>query len=200
MNLFKAYNRHLKGEEDFNGDIKGACPLTLVQDNLYRNRFSGMPAYIVGRGPSLQFLKPEHFESWKTPIICVNASIIMISKMGLPNPLFFIAADRPSDYYIDQADNIDGIVKVFPHIVAHFYKQYKNVYILEAKVNQHLTMSYAIHLAYYLGCEMLDFVACDSFFGLGDEKYIVNNVNIKKEIRTPYTVSLPKENILEMRQ
>jgi hypothetical protein len=194
MTLFKAFNKHLKGEADFSGNIKGVCPLTLVQDTIYKNRFCDKPAYIVGRGPSLQYLKPDNFESWSVPIICVNNTIITVSKMGLPNPLFFIAADRPSDYYIDQAENIDRIVKVFPHVVAHFYKQYKNVYVIEAKVSQHLTLGFAIHLAYYMGCELIDFVACDAFFGIGEEKYIRNNINIKKEISSPYTVSLPKEN------
>ena len=202
MKLFKAYNKHLKGEEDFSGNIRGVCPLRLITDTLYKNRFSGMPAYIVGKGPSFNYINPSYFESWTTPIICVNQTIIPISRMGLPNPLFFIAADRPDDYYLDQATNLDGILKVFPHIVAHDYKRYRNVYVLEAAVIKHLSSCFAVELAYYLGCEMIDFIAFDAFFGLPGYadcfeqeptlKHLENVASIRKQIKSPYTVTLPR--------
>ena len=199
MKLLKAYDKHLIGEQDFSGNIRGKCPLRLIEDKLLKDKFKASPCYIVGKGPSLANISNVDFESWSCPIICVNDSLKIILSLGLPNPLFYVAADRPSNYYPP-----NDIIKVLPHLVAHFYKHLKNVYVIETNVIKHLSSSYAIHLAYYLGCETLEFIAFDAFFGLTGyhdgslcdaNKQLTNVSFIKDEIRTPYVVSLPKEKL-----
>lgn len=198
MKLLKASDRKLKGEQDFSGNIRKRCPLLLTEHRGYEGKYEGQVVYIVGKGPSLDFVTPSIFRS-DSPIICINESYKVIKGLRLPNPIFFTQCDRPVEYYVDDTD-----IKILPHLVAHFYKQFKNVYVFEANIGRHLTSNLAIHFAYYLGAAMLELVSFDAF--IGKEGYS-DNVNckpfkmyhlehvadIKKEIKIPFRITCPNK-------
>ncbi|KKN46752.1 hypothetical protein LCGC14_0669760 [marine sediment metagenome] len=49
--------------------------------------------YIVGKGPSLDHLAPEHFPNTKSPIIGINEAVHQIEKLDLPNQIFCVQQD-----------------------------------------------------------------------------------------------------------
>lgn len=51
-------------------------------------------AYIVGKGPSLDFLTEKDFPDPEYPILCINESIKKIDTLNLPNPVYEIQQDR----------------------------------------------------------------------------------------------------------
>lgn len=50
-------------------------------------------AYLVGKGPSLDRLSPDHFPDPKAPVIAINEAIHPLEKLNLPNPIFCIQQD-----------------------------------------------------------------------------------------------------------
>ena len=56
-----------------------------------KDRYPGQTLYIVGRGPSLAYLKPSHFGSG--PIITINQAIQVVQDFKLPNDLYSMQKD-----------------------------------------------------------------------------------------------------------
>lgn len=50
-------------------------------------------AYVIGKGPSIDTLSVRDFEDPDAPVLCINESIRVVERLGLPNPLFAIAQD-----------------------------------------------------------------------------------------------------------
>lgn len=55
------------------------------------NRHKGETCWIVGKGPSLEYLRAEHFQ--RGPVIALNQSIVMIEKLDLSNPVYALQKD-----------------------------------------------------------------------------------------------------------
>lgn len=57
----------------------------------FRDLYKGETMWIVGKGPSLQYLAKENFKAG--PIITVNDAIIQVEGLDLPNPTFSMWKD-----------------------------------------------------------------------------------------------------------
>jgi NADH:ubiquinone oxidoreductase, NADH-binding (51 kD) subunit len=54
-------------------------------------RHRGQTAWIVGKGPSLAFLRAEHFGAG--PVIALNQAIVMVEALGLSNMIYSLQKD-----------------------------------------------------------------------------------------------------------
>ena len=61
--------------------------------NCLKHLFEGKSAYIVGKGPSLDNLRKEHFPDKDAPILAINEAIRKVEELHLPNPQFLIQFD-----------------------------------------------------------------------------------------------------------
>jgi len=57
----------------------------------FRDIYKGQTIWIIGKGPSLQYLKKEDIESG--PVITINEAIIKIEEIGLSNPVYSMQKD-----------------------------------------------------------------------------------------------------------
>lgn len=60
--------------------------------------YQDMPAYIVGKGPSLKYLTADHFSVPDGPVIVLNDAIIAVEKIGIPNQIFSLQKDGCHSY------------------------------------------------------------------------------------------------------
>lgn len=60
---------------------------------LFDPYFKNNNVYIVGKGPSLDYLDGSYFCEQHAPILCINEAITIVDKLNLPNPLFGIRQD-----------------------------------------------------------------------------------------------------------
>lgn len=166
-----------------NGFIRGVagfCPLHLIESEEFKNKWIDSPGYIVGKGPSLDYLSANHFKNHKAPILAVNESILKIKEFRLPNPIFHIQADIPEFIYTTADD-----YKILVHKAGHFYHTLPNVWIVEAdRSPMFLTSLYAIRVAKYFGCFNIVLICFDAFDTIAGyskemEKY-VNSVSLSK--------------------
>lgn len=71
-----------------------------------RNAHLGLPCYIIGMGPSLLRLRPEHLMEPTAVIIALYESVLIVEHWNLPNPLYSM-----------QKDNITGLPERAPLLV-----------------------------------------------------------------------------------
>lgn len=58
-----------------------------------KNKYQGRPAYIVGKGPSLQYLSARDFPDKEAPVLVVNEALLVVQELGVPNPLLSMQKD-----------------------------------------------------------------------------------------------------------
>lgn len=130
-----------------------------------KNRHAGEPAYIVGMGPSLLHLTPQHVGSGV--IIATYESIALIESWGLPNPIYSLQKDD---------------VIVLPHyspLLLHERESaqhghtYQPCYVFETTrdFGKHLTNTgwTSVRIALHLGCRDITCLCCD-MTTLGDRR------------------------------
>ena len=58
----------------------------------FQAKFPGETAYIVGKGPSLDRLTAQHFDT-TGPVFCINEAIHAVEKLDIKNPVFGVQQD-----------------------------------------------------------------------------------------------------------
>lgn len=164
-------------ERGHHRSLNGFCPLSLKETTQFENKYLGKVAYVVGKGPSMDYLTPEHFILKNSPILAVNEAHIAIKKMRLPNPLYLIQCDAPPRYYVTHED-----ILIVPHKVAHSYLDYPNVYVLETdRGPMYLSSSHAIKVAWYFGCIEQILVCFDAMRGItGYPNCLMEDITVKR--------------------
>lgn len=128
----------------------------------FRDKFAGETCYIVGKGPSLDHLRWEHFLDPDAPIIALNEAIYAVEKLGLPNPTFGLQQDATL-----RASCLPERSPIFVSEKAlHFYAIYEKAYVFsnaELKLNTSaLSVSAAIAIAKKLGVQGFELVCFDA--------------------------------------
>ncbi len=119
--------------------------------------------YIVGKGPSLDHLRAEHFKDPKAPVIGINEAIHIVEQLGLPNPTFCLQQDaKLKDTCLPKHGS-----KVFVSIkAANFYVGKPGIYIFDSRryglsLNS-LSVSAAIRIAISLDAESFVLLCFDA--------------------------------------
>ena len=57
----------------------------------FKDIYKGQAIWIVGKGPSLQYLTKEYIGSG--PVITINEALIKMEELRLPNPIYAMMKD-----------------------------------------------------------------------------------------------------------
>ena len=131
--------------------IKESVPIVNFKDT-----FKGEVVIIIGKGPTLDLLRAEHFDG-VTPVVCINEATKTVDALGIKNPIFGIQSDRrPGDGCAPK----NGMIWVASRIL-HLYSTNPNKYVYH--VNKAVpTVCYAINICKEQGIKHFIMVAFDS--------------------------------------
>lgn len=150
---------------------------------LYR-RHEGQNCYIVGKGASLGRLTAEYFTD-DAPIICINQSIVVVQRFGLPNPIYSLQKDgmpgdmvKPNEDVILLLQDTDGYSR-------EWFPEHPERVLIDPVIDQNflhpsvMAIRMCINLAQYMGCSRLLLVSCDSLANGDLRTYDVNTGEAK---------------------
>lgn len=126
-----------------------------------KDLFVGSRAYIVGKGPSLDYVTKDTFDP-DVPIFCINDSIYKVSQTGITNPLFVVVQDvRFKD------DLAIGYPVIISHSLRYWYADQEDKYIVNApeitKVQFPITVVLATCVLKKIGVKDITYIAFDAF-------------------------------------
>jgi len=163
---------------------------------LLKDRHKDQIAYIVGKGPSIQYLRASDFGPG--PVITLNEAIAQVQILGLPNHIYSMQKDgcvtadqntipRPCGSCAQFGWKRDPVIDPFPGI-ATIFSQHLSSWCLHGRRNRYVftdeelgyagypfTMSVleAIPFAKHMGAVAITMVCCD-YLVTGDDSYNMN--------------------------
>lgn len=136
--------------------------LTDIKD-LYTNQ----ACYIVGKGPSLEFLSSSYFVN-SIPVICLNDSIIVVEQLRLSNPIYSLQKDGDFAHMVKPSDETILILQNTKGYSKDFYPEHPKRMLVDPVADmgfdlyQTMAIRMAIWITLYMGCNHIDFLSCDS--------------------------------------
>lgn len=130
----------------------------MLLDHL-KNKHTGKPCYIIGKGESLNKLTPNHIAP-DAVVITINQAIEKVESLNLPNKIYSLQKDRYTNH-----------VKPDTHLLLHVHESAKVVFSkpeerfdnleLDLQVEDFSALT-AIQIAKLMGCVKFYFVSFDS--------------------------------------
>lgn len=133
--------------------------------NDMKGKYSGKPCYIIGKGPSLDTLKPYHFIQHDAPIIALNESIHEMERMNINNDLYCIQQDS----VLKEGCWSKRGTMLIPYITSAWYTKHPRVKVFNPNDfglpdNFHpQSVIIGIHFAKYWGCSKLIMMCFDAY-------------------------------------
>ena len=134
--------------------------------NKLKHKHPGETCWIVGKGPSLRYLRAEHFG--EGPIIALNDAIAAVQEINLTNPMYSLQKDGDEQHMLKPYDEIILILQDTPGYSRDWFPEHP-VRILVDPINelgfdhvQVLVPRMAIEIAKQMGCTALKMMCCDS--------------------------------------
>lgn len=131
-----------------------------------RNTHAGETAWIVGKGPSLRFLRREHFGPG--PVIALNDAIITVQKLGLPNPIYSLQKDGNPRHMVEPLAEIPLILQDTPGYSRDWFPEHPRRILVDPirDMGFHRPTIVAVRMAIYIarfmmGCDKIQMVSCD---------------------------------------
>jgi hypothetical protein len=167
---------------------------------IFRNKYINQTGYIVGKGPSLQYLKETYFESG--PIITLNQAIIKVEQLQLKNDIYSMQKDGSSPDPWKLTNDCPskncyscpfGLVYpkkayllIHKHESAYCLPDYEERYEFDNEklglLITHFSALSAFKILRHFGCNNIKFVSCDSYVNKNIETYVPNiGITNKKE-------------------
>jgi hypothetical protein len=141
--------------------------------------YPGEKCWIVGKGPSLEFLRAEHFGVG--PVIALNQAIAMVEPLEIPNPIYslqkdgcgvtephHICAERDGHPWMLSPQRATLILQSTPGYSRYCLERYEPklfvdpVHDLKFKYPQTMAVRMAVAMARFMGCTQVKLVCCDS--------------------------------------
>lgn len=131
--------------------------------NNFSNIYKDSLCYLIGKGPSLDYISPKVFTDTSAPIICINESIHVIEKLNLPNDLYVTQLDHE---LVEACKPSKITTKMFfGPMCANLYQQGVIKFLidpLQLGLYNCISAEYAIMIARHMGCNRLELVSFDS--------------------------------------
>jgi len=151
----------------------------------FKGLFEGQVLWVIGKGPSLQYLAKEHIGPG--PVITINQSIIKAEEIGLPNPVFSMQKDGGNrrrslsthnlspdcDYTPNCGDRCGRMIRpkqgatllVHKHESLYCFPDYSPRYVFDwmefGLPKNPFSLIIAVKLGILMGCDRFRFVSCD---------------------------------------
>lgn len=129
-------------------------PARLVRE--LAGRHLGETVYIVGRGPSLLGLAREDFTPG--PVIALNAAIVQVRALGLPNRMYLMQQDGCLLEPIPPES-----VLLSKHLSANCWPDYPERFLFGIRGNSMMSSPCAVRIAIGMGAGELVMVAHDAY-------------------------------------
>lgn len=156
-----------------------------------RGKYAGETAWIVGKGPSLGYLRAEHFG--KGPVIALNQAIAVVEWLGLNNPLYSLQKDgcglEGAHEVCELRDGYEWMIrpkgavlivqntKGYSRDCLRDYKPRMAVDVvkeLKFKYEQTMAVRMGIALVKIMGCKEVWMMCCESLTNRNAETYNVH--------------------------
>ena len=155
--------RKHRGAEQYFDSIGLRVPNTLRWFLPYdgpRFDFTDM-VYIIGKGPSLDHLRKEHFDGVSS-VICVNDSINKVISLGIDNPLFMCQQDTN----LGKTCIVAGVTSILAPRLRHMIGERPGVYYVHPRTvgptANTITGVFAMNIAQQMGVKEFTFVCFDA--------------------------------------
>jgi len=162
-------------------------PVTQRAVEFLKDRYTGQTCSIVGKGPSLMYIKAEHIKPG--PVIALNEAIVYIQKMDLPNDIYSMQKDLGT---IEPLESI-WLILQSPYSDKHFPNHPKRLIIETSEIGMLVTemsIRMVIKLAKIMGCSKINLISCDSLTN-GDLRTIGENGGVTDECGSLYDYVRP---------
>lgn len=131
---------------------------------------AGSTAYIVGKGPSLRYLRAEHFQDFPAIVITMNEAVLPVQDMDITLPIYSMQKDGIPSSMVRPHDDVFLILQKpgrsenwFPdHPLRAHIDPVKDFGFEEESV---MSVRMCIAFAKLLGCTQIVFMCCDSLAG-----------------------------------
>ena len=159
-------------------------PITDLKD-----AHAGETVWVVGTGPSLRFLRAEHFGAG--PVVAVNRSINHVRNLALPNVLYSMQKDGGDKKRCPNCGTHCGGINLPPpgvplivqyHASENCFPTWKPRYIMDLEKDFGISwwlfsVATCAHLARLMGCVKVVYLCCDSMRG-DMRSYVVDHNGI----------------------
>lgn len=166
----------------------------------FRNIYKGQTVWIIGKGPSLQYLTKK--DIGLGPVITINQAIIKVEEFDLPNPIYSMQKDggdrrrhkdshplilKPDcDYTPDCGDTCGNMYRpkqgatllLHQHESLYCFPEYSPRYVFDwaklgLRCNQ-FSLIIAIKIGILMGCKKFHFISFDAHVNGCLESYTPN--------------------------
>jgi len=132
--------------------------------NALRHKHPGETCWIVGKGPSLRYLRAEHFG--QGPVIALSHAIMPVQELGLPNPLYLWEKDGRDGFEPIHMD-VTIILQAGEDYSEHRWPEHPRRVIADPEQEMNflapeMSIRMAVVMAHVMGCTEIVFVCCDS--------------------------------------
>jgi hypothetical protein len=128
----------------------------------HENQYEGHDGYIVGKGPSLDYLNKSDFADPESPIICINESIHVVEALDLPNDVYGMQQDA----MLKQTCLPKRAPLMMPRQIQYFYPELSNKYIYRLDQFtvglQALSAQVSLAILKMWGCKFINLVSFDA--------------------------------------
>ena len=174
----------LRNSENIYGGVELTQAITVLKD-----AHLGETLWIVGTGPSLQFLRCTHFGAG--PVMAVNRSINLVRNLALPNVLYSMQKDGGDKKRCPNCGEFCGAVTPPPlgvplivqyHASEKCFPTWEPRYIMDLQKDFGIpwwlfSIATCAHLARLMGCAKVVYLCCDSMKG-DLQSYVVDHNGI----------------------
>lgn len=130
-----------------------------------RGLYPGQTGWIVGKGPSLRYLRAEHFG--EGPVIALNDAIVAVEKLGIPNPIYSLQKDGNPMHMVEPNDGVTLILQDTEGYSRDWYPEHPQRILVDPMQDMGferptiVATRMAIYIARAMGCDKIKIVCCD---------------------------------------
>ena len=154
--------------------------------NVLKGAHPGETLWVIGTGPSLEFLKRAHFGDG--PVVAVNRAINKVGRLGLPNVLYSMQKDGGDKKRCPNCGEVCGAINLPPpgipllvqlHASEKCFLDWEPRYIMDLQKDFGIpwwlfSVATCAHLARMMGCAKVIYLCCDSMKG-EMQSYVVDH-------------------------
>jgi hypothetical protein len=136
-----------------------------IEVKSFAKKHASRPCYIVGKGPSLDKLKAEHFIDENAPIIAINESIHKVESLAIRNTIYCVQQDSA----LKETCWSKRGTMLIPHITGAWYEKHPRVCMysmtdLGGRESFHpQSVIAATRIAKLMGCDKIIYIGFDSY-------------------------------------
>ena len=128
--------------------------------------YAGKRLWIVGKGPSLLFLRHEHFMD-DGPVITINEAILTVQELHLANPLYSLQKDGKPDKMV-RPHNTVCLILQYPGFSENCFPQHpRRIHVTADELGfgdevTVMSVRMCIAIGKRMGCTRMSLMCCDS--------------------------------------